>query len=63
MAYVKQSWVDKTATTPGTKISRARLEHIEDGIEQAHDLAEAATGGSLVVVDNENGTATIGVGP
>jgi hypothetical protein len=41
MAYTKQDWVNGDATKP---VSATRLNHIEDGIEAAHDLAEAGGG-------------------
>lgn len=41
MAYTKQDWVNGDATKP---VSATRLNHIEDGIEAAHELAE---GGSV----------------
>lgn len=40
MAYTKQTWTDKPATT--TPISAARLGHMEDGIEAAAATADAA---------------------
>ena len=35
MAYEKQTWVDQE-----TVISTARMDHIESGVEDAHDLAD-----------------------
>ena len=39
MAYEKQTWVDQE-----TVVSAARMDHIESGVEAAHDLAESLTG-------------------
>lgn len=54
MAYQKQTWVDKTVSTPGTRIIKARMDHIEQGVKEAHDLVESAT--SLTPV---SGTVTL----
>ena len=35
MSYTKQTWVDGSAG--GTPISAERLNHIEDGVSDAHD--------------------------
>ena len=39
MTYTKQEWVDQE-----TVVSAARMDHIESGVEAAHDLAESLTG-------------------
>lgn len=59
--YAKQSWSDLAAG--GTPISAARLNHMEEGIEAAHELA--GTGGgeggspgqveAMVLVDGSAG--------
>jgi hypothetical protein len=41
LTYDKQDWAD--GLLGGTPITAARLDHIEDGIEAAHTLAEAAS--------------------
>lgn len=38
MAYTKQSWTDGTSS--GTAITATKLNHIETGIKNAHDLIE-----------------------
>lgn len=43
MAYSKQTWTDSPSTT--TPISAARLGHIEDGIEDAAEVADSALAG------------------
>ena len=58
MAYEKQTWVDKTVSTPGTRIIKARMDHIEQGVKEAHDLAERAR-----MMFPVSGTATIPVTP
>lgn len=39
MTYTKQEWIDQE-----TVVSAARMDHIESGVEAAHDLAESLTG-------------------
>lgn len=41
MEYVKQTFVDKTASNPGTTLRAAHLQHIEDGIADVVDEVEA----------------------
>lgn len=46
--------VTKTPITPGTPMNAAHLNHMEDGIEEAHDLAEAAQAAADVAQSTAN---------
>ena len=49
MAYTKQTWSDNNPSYP---VSAARMDHIETGIKDAHDIAQSGggSGGSPVLV-------------
>lgn len=62
MTYTPETWTDETGVGDGTPVSADRMNHIELGIEEAHDLADAGGGLSAIfrAYRNTPGNVTTG---